>query len=74
MRTTILFRGASVNIDRIPSNSTIFATIKLIKFLNVLFTYLKVKHIKVRTYAIRVLRLGKRNKTGHAIRYTGVVS
>jgi hypothetical protein len=63
--------GASVDIDRIPSHSTIFAAIKFIKFLDVLFAHLKVEHLNVGTYAIRVLRLWERNKTGHAIRYIG---
>jgi hypothetical protein len=61
--------GASVDIDRIPSHSTIFAAIKFIKFLDILFAQLKVKHPDVGTYAIRILRLRKKNKTGHAIRY-----
>jgi hypothetical protein len=54
--------GASVDIDRIPSHSTIFAAIKFIKFLDVLFAHLKVEHLNVGTYAIRVLRLWERNK------------
>src|ERR1700677_4970314 len=62
---------ASVDIDRIPSHSTIFAAIKFIKFLDVLFAHLKVKNLNVGTYAIRILRLRKRNKTGNAIRYIG---
>jgi hypothetical protein len=66
--------GASVDIDRIPSHSTIFAAIKFIKFLDILFAQLKVKHLDVGTYAIRILRLRKRNKTGHAIRYIGTTS
>jgi len=53
---------ASVNINRIPSNSTIFAAIEFIKFLDVLSVYLKVKHLNVRTYAIGVLRFRKRDK------------
>jgi len=57
------YRDWSVNVYGIPSNSPLFSTVEFIEALDVLPAQFEVKYVNVRTHAVRVLRLGKGDKT-----------